>query len=75
MLELKLSKIGNSVGVIIPKEMLSRMHLKEGDKLCVIETQDGFRLTPYDENFARQMNIARRIMDRERDVLRALANA
>lgn len=73
MLTLKLNKIGNSVGVIFPKEMLSKMHAHEGDKIYVIETPEGYTLTPYDEVFLKQMKLAKGIMHKNRDVLKALA--
>lgn len=73
MLTLKLSKIGNSVGVVLPKEMLAKMHAREGDKICVIETPEGYTLTSYDEAFLKQMKLAKEIMHENRDVLKALA--
>jgi putative addiction module antidote len=73
MVTLKLSKIGNSVGVVFPKEMLSKMHAKEGDKLFFIETSDGYTLTPYDVTFAKQMKLAKEIMQKNKDVLKVLA--
>lgn len=74
MLPLKIRKVGNSFGVILPKEALSRLKLSEGGTLYLTEAADGgYRLTPYDEEFRQQMEEAERIMARDRDVLRELA--
>ena len=69
----KIITIGNSVGVILPKEILNRLHVEKGDTLYVSETADGIQLTPYDQNFAEEMDAARRVMRKHRDVLRKLA--
>jgi putative addiction module antidote len=72
--KLKLSAIGTSTGVIIPKEMLARMNLAKGDSIYAIETPDGgYRLTPYDPGFAEKMDKAEEIMRRYRNTLHALA--
>jgi putative addiction module antidote len=73
MTALKLTQIGNSVGVVLPKDMLSRLKLEKGDTVFVTDTADGIRLTPYDPDFETQMAAARRIMKKRRDVLRELA--
>ena len=73
MTELKLSKIGNSVGLVLPKEILARLHLEAGDVVYLTESSEGVRLTPYDPTFARQMKSAERVMKRHREVFRALA--
>lgn len=70
---LKLTTIGNSTGVILPKEILARLKVERGDTLYLIETPDGLKLTPYDEEFAAEMASARRVMKKYRDVLRKLA--
>ena len=58
---LRVRKIGNSTGVIFPKELIARLNLKEGDSLFVIEQAErGLKLTPYDPNHARALEIARR---------------
>jgi putative addiction module antidote len=69
----KVTTVGNSVGIVLPKEMLSKLKVQKGDTLYVTETPDGLQLTPYDEHFARVMEAARRIMRENRDVLRKLA--
>ena len=66
-------KIGNSHGVILPKAVLERLGASEGDKLFVVRTPDGIRLTPYDEQFVRQVEAAKDFMRRHRDTLRELA--
>lgn len=73
MLTLKLTQIGNSVGVVLPKEALTRLKVEKGDTLYLTETPEGFRLTPYNPEFEAQMEAARKIMKEHRDVLRELA--
>jgi putative addiction module antidote len=73
VLTLKLTAIGNSVGVVLPKEALDKLHLEKGDKVYLTESPEGFRLTPYDPEFEQQMTEARRIMKKRRDVLHELA--
>jgi putative addiction module antidote len=71
---LHVKKIGNSLGLILPKELLARLKLKEGDRLHVIEqTERGLKLTPYDPKHAKAMKIARRVMEEYQDTFRALA--
>ncbi|HWG21363.1 MAG TPA: AbrB/MazE/SpoVT family DNA-binding domain-containing protein [Terracidiphilus sp.] len=69
----KVIAIGNSQGVILPKETLARLNVGKGDTLYLTEGQQGIRLVPYDEEFAAQMDAAREIMRENRDVLRKLA--
>jgi putative addiction module antidote len=74
MSALKLTQIGNSVGVILPKEVLAKMNVGKGDTVYLTEASNGgFNLTPYDDEFERQMEAARRIMKKRRNVLRELA--
>jgi len=73
MTRLKLTKIGNSVGAIFPKDVLARMRVDAGDVIFRTEAPDGVRVTPYDPDFERQMGIADRLMKRRRAVLRELA--
>jgi putative addiction module antidote len=70
---LKLTQIGNSVGVILPKEVLARLKLSKGDTLHVTETPDGIALTPYDPSFEQQLELGREFMREYRDTFRALA--
>jgi len=73
MLKLKVTTVGNSTGVILPKEALSRLKVKKGDVIFLTEAPDGYRITPYDEQFRRQMEEAEEVMRDDRDVLHALA--
>ena len=73
MKTIKLTRIGNSTGVILPKELLHKLKVDKGDTLCVVETPGGIELTPYDPEFSEQMEIARRVMREDRDVLKKLA--
>lgn len=73
MKPLKLTGVGNSTGVILPKDVLARLRLKKGDLLYLVETPDGYRLTPYDPEVALQLEAAEAVMSEERDVLRKLA--
>ncbi|HET8876984.1 MAG TPA: AbrB/MazE/SpoVT family DNA-binding domain-containing protein [Casimicrobiaceae bacterium] len=73
MFALKLTQIGNSVGVILPKEMLARLRVEKGNVIYLTESPDGYRITPYSEEFEAQMKAARKIMKERRAVLRELA--
>ena len=73
MATLKLTKIGNSVGVILPKASLERLRLEAGDELHLIDTKNGIEITPYDPEFEEQMEIARKVMKKRRAVLHELA--
>ena len=73
MSALKLTSIGNSVGVILPKELLVRLGVQKGDTLFAAETPDGLRLSVSDPEHEAQMEVARRIMKKRRAVLRELA--
>lgn len=70
---LKLIPIGNSTGVILPKEVLARLRVGQGDSLTIVETPEGLELRPLDPEFERQMEVAREVMQRRRKALRELA--
>jgi putative addiction module antidote len=71
---LQIKRIGNSVGLILPKDLLARLKLKEGDKLHVVEqTERGIKLSPYDPKHAKAMDIARRSFRKYADTYKALA--
>jgi len=70
---LKITQIGNSLGLVLPKELLADMKLEKGDTVFVTETPDGYLVTPYDPEFAAQMTEARRVMKRRRGALHELA--
>ena len=73
MTALKLIQIGNSVGVILPREILARLKLEKGDTVFVTDAADGIKLSPYNVEFEQQMTAAREVMKRRRQVLRELA--
>lgn len=73
-MKLELKKIGNSTGVILPKELLNRLGLKQGDNVYVTETPDrSINLAPYDPDHEEAMRIARDVMKEYRDTFKALA--
>ncbi len=73
MTTLKLTTIGNSTGVVLPREILDHLRVGKGDSLYVLETPNGIELTPYNPEFASQMEIAEQVMREDRDALRKLA--
>ena len=73
MSALKLTQIGNSVGVILPKEVLAKLKVEKGDTLFMSEAANGFTLSTYSPEFEAQMTEARRIMKKRRAVLHELA--
>ena len=70
---LKLTSIGNSTGIVLPIELLNRMRLGKGDLVHATETADGIVLSPYNPEFAAQVDAAERVMREDRDALRKLA--
>ena len=70
---LKVTNVGNSVGVILPDEILERLRVKRGDTLYAIETKNGIELTPNNPEVAQQMEIADRVMEEDQEALRKLA--
>lgn len=72
-MELKITKIGNSLGVILPKEVLAHLNAGKGDALWLRQTGEGITLSPYDPAFAEQMDAARKLMKKRRNALRELA--
>jgi putative addiction module antidote len=73
MRELKLTVIGNSLGVVLTKDLLVKLRVGKGDKLFAIETTNGVELSPYNPELASQLERAAKIMHEERTVLRKLA--
>jgi putative addiction module antidote len=69
----KIIAIGNSAGIILPKETLARLNVRKGDTLYITEGPQGIRLLPLDTEFAAQMEAAREVMRENRDVLQRLA--
>ena len=70
---LTIKKIGNSAGLVLPKELLARLRVGPGDTLYLTEAPDGLRLTAADPGFAAKMEAAEAIMREDRDILRVLA--
>ena len=73
MTTVKVRKVGNSLGVVLSKEVISRLGVENGDELFLIETKSGYQITPYDPEFAEQISAAEQIMKKRRNMLRKLA--
>ncbi len=73
MTKLKVTTIGSSAGIILPKEVLARLKIAKGDTVFLTESPDGFRITPYDPAFEEDMTLARQVMRKRRHLLRELA--
>ncbi|MDS4021340.1 MAG: AbrB family transcriptional regulator [Candidatus Competibacter sp.] len=74
MVELKVRKFGNSLGVVLPREVINRLRTQDGQTLFLVEAPDGsYRLTPYDPAFEQKMAQAEKIIARYRNTLRVLA--
>ena len=72
-MKLKITTVGNSAGIVLPKELLAHLRLGKGDSLYVTEVPGGIKLMPHDPNFEKQMKVAERVMREDRDLLRRLA--
>jgi putative addiction module antidote len=74
MVALKVRKVGNSLGIVLPKEVISRLRTGEGQELFLLEGPDNtYRITPFDPTFEKQMAKAEEIMTRYRNTLHVLA--
>lgn len=73
MTKVKVTTVGSSAGVVLPKELLARLKVDKGDMLYVTETSRGIELSPYDPAFEEEMSAARKVMRRYRNALRQLA--
>jgi len=73
MVKLTVRRVGNSLGVLLPSATTRAMKVKEGDTLFLVESPDGFRITPFDPDFERQMKVAEKVMKRHKDALRQLS--
>lgn len=73
MLKVKVTQVGNSMGILIPKEALQKMNAGKGDTLYLVEGPDGYTLTPYQQDFEEQMAVANKVMKKYRNALRELA--
>jgi putative addiction module antidote len=74
-MKLKVTTVGNSAGVILPKELLSRLRVAKGDSLYATELSDGVKLTPFDPELAGQMEVAERVMRKRRALLNKLSKS
>jgi len=72
-MELKLRKVGNSLALIVPKQVRENMGVAEGDAVYLTETTDGYMISPYDPEFSRQMELARKVQSKHRDALHELS--
>ena len=72
-MKLKITTIGNSAGVVLPRELLARLRLEKGDTLYATEVPGGIKLMPYDPTLEQQMEVAEKVMREDRDVLRKLS--
>ncbi|TAH10434.1 MAG: AbrB/MazE/SpoVT family DNA-binding domain-containing protein [Curvibacter sp.] len=73
MSALKLTQIGNSVGLILPKEILARLKLEKGDTVFVTDAANGVTLTPYDPALEEELRLGREFMREYRDTFHQLA--
>ncbi len=71
---LKVTTVGDSVGIVLPREILERLRVQKGDSLYAVETKQGIELTPYNPELAAQLDIAEKVMREDHDVLRKLAD-
>ncbi|MEM6484594.1 MAG: AbrB/MazE/SpoVT family DNA-binding domain-containing protein [Pseudomonadota bacterium] len=73
MLKVKVTQVGNSMGILLPKEALNKMKAAKGDTLFLVEGPDGYTVTPYDQEFEEQVTAAEKVMKKYRNALRELA--
>jgi putative addiction module antidote len=73
MYKTSIRRVGNSLGITLPKTVVENYHLREGDELHIVQTQQGLVLTPFDPDFAEWVEAYERTNRRYRDTLRALA--
>ena len=73
MATLKITQIGNSLGLILPKEIVERLRLAKGEAVSVVETPQGIEITPFDPDFDKKLEAARKVTKRYRNALRELA--
>jgi putative addiction module antidote len=72
-LKVKVTTVGSSTGIVLPKEALAKLRVEKGDTLYITETPNGIQLSPYDPDFAQQLEVAQKVMRRYRNALRKLA--
>jgi putative addiction module antidote len=74
-MKIKITTVGNSAGIVLPKELLARLRVRKGDTLYATELPDGFKLSAFDPELAAQMEVAERVMRTRRTLLRKLADS
>ncbi len=73
MLKVKITPIGNSMGIVLPKEALTKLNVGKGDVLYLVDGPQGLTLTPYQQDFEKQMEAAEKVMKKYRNALHQLA--
>ena len=73
MIKVKVTSIGNSMGIVLPKEALKKLKTGKGETLYLVDSPEGFMLTPYQQNFEKQMEAAEKVMKKYRNALHELA--
>ncbi len=73
MIKVKITAVGNSMGILLPKEALSKMKANKGDTLYLVESPEGYTLTPYEKDFGNQIEVAEKVMKKYRNALQKLA--
>ncbi|NOY72323.1 MAG: AbrB/MazE/SpoVT family DNA-binding domain-containing protein [Gammaproteobacteria bacterium] len=73
MIKVKVTAVGNSMGILLPKEALNKMKADKGDTLYLVESPEGYTLTPYEKDFANQIEAAEKVMKKYRNALQKLA--
>lgn len=73
MIKVKVTAIGNSMGIVLPKEVLSKLKASKGDELYLVDSPEGLTLTPYQQDFENQMKAAESVMKKYRNALHELA--
>ena len=71
-MKIKITTVGNSAGIVLPKELLARLRLSKGDTLYATDLPDGFKLSPFDPKLVSKMEVAERVMRKRRTLLRKL---
>lgn len=73
MIKVKVTPIGNSMGIVLPKEALAKLNTGKGETLYLVDSPEGFMLTPYQQNFEKQIEAAEKVMKKYRNALHELA--
>ena len=73
MLKVKVTAVGNSMGILLPKEALNKLKASKGDTLYLVENSEGFTITPYQQDFESQMEAAEKVLKKYRNALHELA--